>query len=303
MGTFFQELAKQLAERWLTLLLLPGVLLAAAAATAVQLGHRHALDYARLERAASKTAAVIAQQSIGSQALLAIIVLLASTGIGLAVQSLACVTRRVWLGPWLPPLAAPQRWQAARRRARWRRRLDHRRALEHAYPRPSRTPDQQRAIDAAADRTNRIAWAEPGRPTWMGDRVHSLEQIALHRHGLDLAFAWPRLWLVLPDTPRSDITAANAAFASAAAVATWAWPYLLLGILWWPAALAGVGLGVTGWARARSALNDLTILSESAIDLHGRALAIAIGVAAPTTTGPLTIPEGEQITALTRKGR
>lgn len=54
----------------------------------------------------------------------------------------------------------------------------------------------------------------------MGDRIHALETVALNRYGLDLTFAWPRLWLMLPDTTRSEITTANAAFVAAAATST-----------------------------------------------------------------------------------
>jgi len=137
----------------------------------------------------------------------------------------------------------------------------------------------------------------------MGDRVHAVEQVALHRHGLDLAFGWPRLWLVLPDTVRAEITAAEAAFAAATMTGTWALPYLVLGVVWWPAALAGIGIGVTGWLRARAAVGDLAALSEAAIDLHGRGLAIALGGGEQDATGPLTTTEGEAITRIVRKGR
>lgn len=303
MGTFFEALAKKLAERWLTLLLLPGALLATAVALGLQLGHRHALDYSQFQGIVFEVADAASRLSAGGQVLLAAAVLLAATAIGLAVQALAALTRRTWLGPWPRILALPQRWRVVRRRARWHQRLDQRRALEQAHPLPSRTRDQQHSIDIAAHRANRIAWAEPGRPTWMGDRVHALEQIALHRYGLDLTFAWPRLWLLLPDSTRTDITTAHAAFAAAVATANWAWPYLILGALWWPAALIGVGVGATGWARARAAIADLTTLTEAALDLHGRSLATAFGIAEQDTTGPLTISEGEQITALIRKGR
>jgi hypothetical protein len=192
---------------------------------------------------------------------------------------------------------------ARARRARWHTLLGRRRVLEREHPAGTRTPAQQEAIDAAAARLVRLAPAEPGRPTWMGDRVHAVEQVALHRHGLDLTFGWPRLWLVLPDTVRAEITAAEAAFAAAVATGTWAWPYLALGVLWWPAALIGVGIGVTGWVRGRAAVADLAALSEAAIDLHGRTLAGALGVGEDGAAGPLTVDEGREITSIVRKGR
>jgi hypothetical protein len=133
--------------------------------------------------------------------------------------------------------------------------------------------------------------------------VHAVEQIALDRNGLDLAFGWPRLWLLLPEVTRTEITTANSAFTAAVAVATWGWPYLLLGVVWWPAAVIGFGIGVVGWVRARLAVDDLAALSEAALDLHGRALAVALGVADDGVSGPLTPAEGERITRLVRKGR
>ncbi|MBP5898007.1 hypothetical protein [Streptomyces scabiei] len=303
MGSFFEELAKKLAERWVTLLVLPGALFTAAVWVGAQLGYRHAWDWSQLNRDVSHAAKTIAHQAGGTQAGLLIVMLLAATGTGLAVQALAGLTRLIWLGQWPRLLAPLQRWRVTSRNTRWHTRVGQRRELEQAHPSQSRTPSQQHEINSAADQVNRIALAEPGRPTWMGDRIYAVEQIALNRYGLDLAFAWPRLWLVFPEATRTEITTAHAAFAAAVATGTWAWPYLLLGTLWWPAMLAGIGIGITGWARARSAISDLTALSESALDLHGRALAAALGVAEPDAEGPLTIPEGERLTTLLRKGR
>ncbi|MGW0201128.1 hypothetical protein [Nonomuraea sp. NPDC003201] len=297
MNSFFQELAKKLAERWVTLLLVPGALLAATTWAGIQLGHT--LDIARLAQASSAVTTSIARQPGAVQALLIAALLLVTTGVGLAVQALAPVTRLIWLGQW--PLLG--RWRVARRRTRWQRHVDRRLQLARDHPGGSRTPEQQHLIDAAADRANRISLAQPGRPTWMGDRIHAVERIAQDRYGLDLTFAWPRLWLVLPDSTRTELNAAHTAFAAAVATGTWAWPYLLLGVIWWPAALAGAGIGVTGWVRARSAVADLTALSEAALDLHTRTLAVSLGVGNPDTAGPITIAEGEKLTSLVRKGR
>ena len=303
MNGFFHALASKLAERWAALLLLPGALFAAAALIGVQLGHTDAVNRQQLSHIVATTADHLARQAPGTQGLLVIAVLLAATGSGLVVQGLAGTTRAIWLGQWPRPLGWPRRWRISRRRTRWHRYVQRRHELQAAHPRDTRTPAQQQDINAAAERTNRIALAEPGRPTWMGDRIHAVEHIAWNRNGLDLTFAWPRLWLVVPDTTRTEITTAHAAFAAAVATGTWAWPYLILAVLWWPAALIGIGIGVTGWARARSAITDLTALTESALDLHARTLAIELGVAEPDTTGPLTIIEGEQLTAQVRKGR
>ncbi|GAA3433782.1 hypothetical protein [Kutzneria kofuensis] len=303
MGDFFKTLATKLAERWVTLLVVPGALLVFAAWVGGRLRQAHALDWAALQGDLAATVADLTRQSWATQAVLVIAALLVSTGVGLAVQALAGVTKIVWLGQWPQPLRWLARWRTSRRVRRWYRRLERRRELERAHPAEQRTPEQQRQINEAAARVNRLCWAEPGRPTWMGDRGHSVEKIILDRQGLDLAFAWPRLWLVLPETPRAEITAANAAFAAAVATGTWAVPYLLLGIMWWPAAVAGLVVGVTGWVRGRSAASELALLTEATLDLHGRTLAVALGVAAEDTVGPLELEEGQRISTMARKGR
>lgn len=303
MGGFFQQLAKTLADRWISLLVLPGAFFLGAVWLAATLGHAHGWDVALLTKRAEGAATAVADRPSGAQALLFVAVLAAAAGVGFVVQSLAGVTRRLWLGQWPRPFVRLATVRTTRRRARWHRLLDDRRALEAADP-GTRTREQQDRIDTVADRLTRLAMAEPGRPTWMGDRIHAVESIAYHRYGLDLTYGWSRLWLTLPDTARTELTDAHAAFAAAVATGTWAVPYLLLTVVWWPAVLVAAGIGLTGWVRARAAVADFTTLAEATLDLHGRTLAVGLGVGDSTeVTGPLSISEGERITGLVRKGR
>ncbi|MEV6512427.1 hypothetical protein AB0M61_40790 [Streptomyces sp. NPDC051642] len=303
MGGFFEQLAKTLADRWISLLVLPGAFFLGAVWLSVNLGHADAWNVALSARRVENTADTVRDLPSGAQALLVVAVLAAASGVGFVVQALAGVTRRVWLGPWPRPFLVVGAARTARRRARWHQLVEERRALEAASP-GTRTREQQDRIDTVADRVTRLAMAEPGRPTWMGDRIHAVESIAHHRYGLDLTYGWSRLWLVLPDAARTELTAAHSAFAAAVATGTWALPYLVLTVVWWPAALIAAGIGLTGWARARSAVADLTTLTEATLDLHGRTLAVALGVGDLTEgAGPLTIGEGERITDLVRKGR
>ncbi|MEU8791406.1 hypothetical protein [Streptomyces sp. NPDC048643] len=303
MGGFFQQLAKTLADRWISLLVLPGAFFLGAVWVSVSLGHADGWDVALLTRRAERTATTVADLPSGAQALLVVAVLAAAAGVGFVVQSLAGVTRRVWLGQWPRPFVAVAAARTVRRRARWHQLVEERRALEAAGP-STRSREQQDRIDTVAERVTRLAMAEPGRPTWMGDRIHAVESIAYHRYGLDLTYGWSRLWLTLPDPARSELTDAHAAFAAAVATGTWALPYLLLTVVWWPAVLVAAGIGLTGWARARAAVADFTTLTEATLDLHGRTLAVALGVGDPAEgAGPLTISEGEHITHLVRKGR
>ncbi|WP_067456236.1 hypothetical protein [Actinomadura macra] len=303
MGNFFGELAKKLAERWVGLLAVPGLLFVACAWAGVQLGWGHALDTGLLAAKATKLGSALGGKPGPSRVLALVGLLLASCGVGLVVQALTGPVRACWLGRWPPGLGWARRRRTAARARRWDRLVTERRDLQDRYPRTTRTAEQQSAIDAAAERINRLSLAAPARPTWMGDRVAAVDRIALDRYGLDLRFGWSRLWLVLPDTVRAELVAANGQFAATVVTAAWALPYLALGVWWWPALLIALTVGLTGWTRARTAMAELTDLSEAALDLHGRTLALALGTVPPESFGPLTSPEGKQVTRHIRKGR
>jgi hypothetical protein len=303
MGNFFGELAKKLAERWVGLLALPGLLYVACTWVGLQLGWAHALDLRMLISRSTELGSALGSLSGPGQVLAAVGALLTSCGVGLVVQALAGPVRAWWLGQWPSCLQWAQRKRTTARGQRWNRLVEIRKELQERHPQASRTPSQQQEIDAAANRIKRLSLAAPARPTWMGDRIAAVEQVGLDRYGLDLRFGWPRLWLVLPDTVRAELVAANGQFAVTVVTAAWALPYLVLGALWWPASLIALATGLTGWTRARTAITELTDLSEATLDLHGRTLAIALGAAPPDSTGPLKPCEGEQITHHVRKGR
>jgi hypothetical protein len=300
---FFGQLAKQLAGRWLSLLAIPGVLFLAVGWTALQLGHAHAVDTFLLADAIGRTATEIASWPGAVQALAVVGLILAVATVGLVVQAMVGPVRLLSLGQWPRGLRGLSRLLIRRRLVRWHELTKERAALETVHPERNRTADHQHRIERITGRINQIAMAEPGRPTWMGDRMYALNQVAQHRYGLDLNFSWPRLWLVLPDNVRTEITTAQGGFATAMFTTTWALPYLTLGLVWWPATLIGVVIAAVAWSRARDRIATLTELVESALDIHARDLAIILGVAEAVSTGPLTRDEGEDITDIARKGR
>lgn len=302
MGSFFGELAKTLAQRWVALLALPGLAFIAAVGMAGLLGHRHAVDWDLLAARGTGIAASATGQGPVKQGMAVIVVLVLAALAALLVQSLSGALQRLWLGVWPRP---ESRWAAqrvVRRRTAWRGHVATRQTLQDAHDLDP-APDQGARIAAAARAANGIALSEPARATWMGDRVHAVAAVAHSRYGLDLEFGWSRLWLVMPEGSRTEIRAANDAFASAVVVSTWGALYVLVGLVWWPAAVAGVGVYVTGWVRGRSAVADLGALSEAALDVHGRALARALGVDSGGGQGPLSVTEGRAVSSLVRKGR
>ncbi|WP_199487832.1 hypothetical protein [Actinomadura spongiicola] len=230
MNAFFAELAKKPAERWVGLLAVPGLLFVVVAWAGVRLGWAHALDLAELGTEVTDLGKAHGKLTAPAQVLAAVALLLASCGVGLVVQALTAPVRAVWLGLWPRGLHRLRDRLTAARADRWNAHVRARQALQREHPAEDRTPAQQAAIDAAADRANRIALAPPTRPTWMGDRAASVEQVALNRYSLDLTFAWPRLWLVLPDAVRADISAAHGQFAATVVTFAWAIPYAVLTI-------------------------------------------------------------------------
>jgi hypothetical protein len=112
-NTFLAELGKKLAERWLSLLVLPGLLFLGTAWVAGTLRWEHALDReTALAKAQEQTHALTGKPvQVGA---LVVAVLLAAAAVGLLANALARPVEALWLGRWhLPfrsPPAAPRTW-------------------------------------------------------------------------------------------------------------------------------------------------------------------------------------------------
>jgi hypothetical protein len=213
-----------------------------------------------------------------------VLLLLASAACGVAAQVLGAVVERVWFGTW-PRCAAPlTRW----RQRRWQR----------AHQR-FRAATEQDDLDGLAAARNRIGLLPPCRPTWMADRLRAADQRVWLEYGVDLSTCWSRLWLVIPDSTRQAVQLAREQHAAATALGGWAVLYALLGVLWWPAVVLGVVIGVTSWRRARATTAVLADLVEATVDVHAASLAVALGV--PVTDNRVDRQTGLQVTQRCRK--
>ncbi|MFB7336983.1 hypothetical protein ACFC00_35985, partial [Streptomyces adustus] len=188
-----------------------------------------------------------------------------------------------------------KRWPV-RRLASWRRNRSQqaKRDADH----PLATPEQIRSAIARADR---ICLVEADRPTWVGDRLRACRVRVERAYGLDLDAMWPRLWLILPDTTRTEITTARDAFSASARLMAWALLYLPLTLWWWPAAPIALVIAVSAQVKTRESTNVLADLLESTVDLHARELATRLGQ--PDPGAPFTPAEGRTLTTLARKSR
>jgi hypothetical protein len=302
---FLAELSSKLADKWISLLVAPGFLfLAVAFGGGDVLGQRHSYDLARLE-------ARLRELANSHHSGFAIAVALTGTlagaaAVGLVAEGIARFLGWLWTGAWRGPFVYAGKPLVAERRWRWDR--AERRRWNAVTAKADRMLLREEGVNVAgpdpdpaamAARRNRIGIVRPERPTWIGDRLLAVDTRVFSAYALDLSFGWPRLWMALPDAPRSDLTAARAAYDSASRLASWGLLYIVLGGWWWPAALAGAAVVVAGWIRARYSTAAYADLLESSVDLFGKDLANSLGIPGQ---GLLTRQMGRAITGIVRKG-
>ncbi len=257
------EFGKKLADRWLTVLLLPGLLFTAAAWTAVVLGQRDALDLAGLAGELQRRAAAVLAQPAGVVVAVTTLLLVA-TAAGLGARALGAGGHRVLVSS----------------RPRWWVRHRHRRA---------------RARSSGSAPASYL----PARVSAVGDRFRLIGDRVDAQYGLAVSLVWPRLWLILGEETRKPVTDAYTGYRDATTLAGWGVLYLAMGLRWWPAAVAG-GLAVlVGYRRAGTAAAQFADLVESVVDIHQARLAATVGIELPH--GRLTPHEGAQINNILNK--
>ncbi|WP_410540022.1 hypothetical protein [Streptomyces sp. KL2] len=301
MGGLLSELGKKLAERWLSLLVLPGALYLAVLGTAALLGHGHPFDLRHLTHQVSATAEARTVRTPGGQIVILGAVLAGSAAAGLTAQALGSLVERACLAAdwrtWPRPLRALAQLRVNRRRRRWATAAGR---YDRLMTEARRTRGRGERTDPTARWTahlamTRIAAEYPDRPTWSGDRIHGVSARLDRVHQLDVATVWPYLWLTLPETTRTEIAAARRSLYRGSTLTAWALLYLPVAGWWWPAVLISLALAFAGRARTRAAADNYALLLEAAARLHSGELAFRLGLtsAFPTTAsrlGPATPP-------------
>lgn len=256
MTGFLAELGRRLAERWFTLLVLPGLAYLLVAAAALRLGHSGWYDGRELWDGFTALTEGSPQSRDALVARTVLLVLAAvplSAALGALAQSLAAPVERLLTGDWPRPLTTLATRLTTRRAVAWR-------AADEAY--------EQDGDPAQAARRNALSLVPPQHPTWLGDRLHAPSVRLRQEYGIDLAIVWPRLWLLFPTTTRDTLTATRSRLDTAFTLGGWALLYLALAVAWWPAAVIAVLMALVAHRRAALAAEAYAELVESAVDLN-----------------------------------
>jgi hypothetical protein len=178
-----------------------------------------------------------------------------------------------WLGPLRRTLVRLRGWRLRRSEQRWQ-------ALAAAADKEN--ADARGAFVALDAQLRRVpALATNRMPTRLGDILRAAETWPADKYGLDAPKCWPRLWLVLPETARKELSDARASLDQGAA--TWLWGLLFaVWIPWaWWAAIVAVAVPAGSYLWMLAAARVYGDLIESAFDVHRAALYQAVGYRAP----------------------
>jgi len=271
---FLADFGQKAAERWASLLVLPGLVFTAVATAAVVLGQRSWWDMPLLWRKLAAFAAGPGGQQSGSvrTAVLLLGVLAVSLISVLVAGGLGELYAHLLAGRWPLPLRRLLAGRLTERRVRaWERRERDRRQAWEEWQASADEADsgvaEMRIAELEALR-NDVALMRPACPTWTGDRLRALTERVRGQYRLDLADAWPRLWLLLPDATRQPLTESRARLDEAARLGGWAVLYVVLGGVWWPSALGGICAGLLAWRWTRKRTADYADLVEAVVDVH-----------------------------------
>ncbi|SCK09683.1 hypothetical protein [Streptomyces sp. WMMB 322] len=244
------------------------------------------------------------QQGVPAQMLVIFTVLFAVAASGIVVAHLVTPCLRLLEGYW-PSFAAPVRHRLA---AWYAGRAAHEAtAWQQAYAQV-RAPGNPDAADQATyarleqHRRRRPSSAAYFMPTPIGNILRAAERRPVDKYGLDTVALWPRLWLLLPEDTRHELTSARASLDNSVSTAIWGLVFCAFAPLTPLTVLIGLvtttsAVGVVIPARAQHFGN----LIEAAYDLHHIALYRQVRWPLPENPQDQRV-QGEQLTAYLWRG-
>jgi hypothetical protein len=231
----------------------------------------------------------LAGLSGAEQVALAIGAFVGVTVSGVAVQRATLPVLRVLEGYWPARLdGLRERLVAVRSRRVVRLRRERDELATKVEERRASVSEQHRHL--ALERQLRRVPVEPDEaapvrrmPTALGNILRASESRPVDKYGLDTATCWPRLWLVLPETARNELTTARTALDSAATVVVWAVLFVVWTVFAWWALPAGLLVAAAAYRLVLGSAAVYGDLLESAFDVHRRLLYDAVAWPLPRT--------------------
>lgn len=254
MGLLLQ-LQQRIPDRWFLRRLLPSAIFVAAAIVAGTAGQSHWNDFGP---ARARLAGWLGGSTASASATAIVYLLLAAAAafaVPVAAVGVGTLAAGAWPW-WLAPLGDRIRDSRA---ARWSSHDN----LEKAAVAALRDGHRWRAARLKARMTVSTP-SEPETPTWTGDRLSAAAGEVRGCLDIDVRSAWPELLLRLPDNARTALADARDGYDAACEAIVWSLAYLILGLWWWPAAVAGLVIVLTSWQWLRNAAETLARTAEAA---------------------------------------
>jgi hypothetical protein len=210
------------------------------------------------------------RQSAPVQLVVLLTALLGVAASGVIVQRLATVGLRLIEGYWPSFADRLFRWRTKTIAAKAKNLEDRYQELAGPVLEDKSATAAQRAEFTDIDqRLRRLPADGDYLPTKTGNIMRAGERRPAEKYGLDANVAWPRLWLLLPDGTRGELSQARSALDSAVAALIWGVLFLGFTALTPWAALAAIVVVLAMylyWIPDRAAV--FADLLESAFDIH-----------------------------------
>jgi hypothetical protein len=231
LSSFWTGIGGKLADRWVAAILSPAFLFWGAGLAAA--GQVDYLARRFGERTGTEQAAIV----VGAFVLVAVS--------GFVVEALALPILRLLEGYWPRRFDRVRRALTVRRSSRiesaairWRELALAQRARAHT----ATERDEYARLDRL--RSQAPLRAELRMPTRLGNVLRAAEQRPLERYGLDTIVCWSRLWLLLPDTARTELSSARGQIDIRAEVWVWAVLFSCWGVFVWWTPLVGLAVAL-----------------------------------------------------------
>jgi hypothetical protein len=205
-------------------------------------------------------------------ALLGALVVVAASAI--VVQRLTTPVLRLLEGYWPHWLRRLTNWR--RDSAEQRKAADYEAWQQLQRETDKKAPTAERRADLARleeRRRHRPILDSELMPTRVGNILRAAETRPYHRYGLEAVIVWPRLWLVLPDPARQELTAARGAVDASVAAVIWGLGFTAFTPLAWWATPVGIAVALAAaiwWVPSRAEV--FADLVEGAYDLYRTSL-------------------------------